>query len=469
MDRWGRCTIDSGHLMTATACVARWVAGASSEWPQPATEAAERAFVDTVGCILAGLDEEAPRRIREAIGKWGNGCASIIGTRTRVAAPYAALANGTAAHALDYDDVLEVAAAHVSAVLVPALLALGEERGSSGAEVLDAYLVGFEVQARLAEAVNMIHYSRGWHTTLTLGVPAAAAACARLLHLDTERVAAAISLSTSLSGGSKRQFGTMAKPVHAGFAAQHAITAACLAESGITAASEIFEGPWGFQDLFAGPQAPGFASAFARLGNPLAVVQHGVWVKAYPCCASAHHAIDAVLALRIKHDFTSEMVESVDVVVSEIAARNLMHVKPTSPNQARFSMNHCLAAAIQDGAVTLDTFSADALDRSDLRALGGRIGLRADSNMPAAAAARDRADRGEVSIRLRDGHLFHQVVRYPQGHPGAPLSQEAFAAKFRECAQTVLGEASTDRMLSNLLDLRCVRRISDLIPELCSD
>lgn len=455
--------------MNATACLAQWVANTPDRWPPTAIAAAERAFADTIGCILAGVDEEAPRRVRDAIRNWGGGRASVIGTAMKVATPHAALANGTAAHSLDFDDVLEVAAAHVSAVLVPALLALGEDRGASGAALLDAYLVGFEVQARLAEAVNMEHYSRGWHTTLTLGTPAAAAACARLLHLDAQQTGAAISLSTSLASGSKRQFGTMAKPVHAGFAAQHGITAACFAETGVTAATECLEGAWGFQDLFAGDLAPGFASALNRLGSPCAIVEHGVWIKAYPCCASAHHAIDAVLDLRAEHGFGGDAIESVEVTVSEIAARNLMYPVPTSPDEARFSMNHCLAAAIQDGSVTLETFASAAILRPELRALAAKVNLRGDATMAVTAAARDRADRAEVLIRLMNGDILRRIVRYPQGHPGAPLGSGAFAAKFRQCVQTVLSEDSADRMLSTVLDLRSVHCVSDFMSALCPD
>lgn len=452
--------------MTATRLLAQWVAGVGDEWPRAAITTAERAFTDTVACILAGVQEEAARRVREGMRGWSGRGATVIGTGTRLPAPFAALGNGTAAHALDYDDVLEVAASHVSAVLVPALLALGEERRSSGAALLDAYIVGVEVQARLAEAVNMVHYARGWHTTLTLGAPSAAAACARLLRLDAERTSAAISLSASLSGGSKRQFGTMAKPVHAGFAAQHGITAACLAEAGITAASEIFEGTWGFQDLFAGKEAPGFSDALARLGNPLAITEHGIWLKAYPCCASAHHVIDAVLALRQEYGFTAADVEAVDAIVSEVALRNLMYRTATSPAEARFSMNHCLAAAIEDGAVTLATFSPEAIERPELRSLGQLVTSRSDASMPATGAARDRSDRGEVYIRLRGGRVLHRVVRHPRGHPGAPLGGEALAAKFTDCARGVLGELTAERALRLLLELHSLRRTTDLIASL---
>ncbi|MYE59081.1 MAG: MmgE/PrpD family protein, partial [Alphaproteobacteria bacterium] len=202
----------------ATLRLGAWVAGAPRTWSGEAARRAGSAFVDTAACMLAGAGDDAPRAAHAGVARWGAGGATVAGTPHRLAAPWAALVNGTAAHALDYDDVLEISNAHVSAVLVPALLALGEEREADGAACVDAFIVGVEIMARLGEALNMTHYFKGWHTTSTLGAPAAAAACARLLRLDAGTAAHALSLATSLASGAKRQFGTMAKPLHAGLA-----------------------------------------------------------------------------------------------------------------------------------------------------------------------------------------------------------------------------------------------------------
>ena len=179
----------------ATLRLGHWVAEAPQAWSEEAQRRASGAFVDTVACMLAGAGDAAPRAAYDAVSRWGAGGAVVAGTPNRLAAPWAALVNGTAAHALDYDDVLEISNAHVSAVLVPALLALGQERGADGAACVDAFIVGVEVMARLGEALNMTHYFKGWHTTSTLGAPAAAAACARLLRLDTAKTTAALSLA----------------------------------------------------------------------------------------------------------------------------------------------------------------------------------------------------------------------------------------------------------------------------------
>ena len=254
-----------------THCMAAWIEAAPRSWSEIALARAEAAFIDTVACMLAGADDPAARRARATTARWGAGDATICGTPTRQAEPWAALANGTAAHALDYDDVLEIANAHVSAVLVPAILALGEERQAAGEDCLDAFIVGVEIMARLGEAMNMTHYFLGWHTTLTLGSISAAAAAARLLKLDAARASAAISIATSMASGLKLHLGTMTKPIHAGLAAKNGILAAAMAESGVTAAEDIFEGERGFVALFAGTPIARLDDALEKLGAPPAI------------------------------------------------------------------------------------------------------------------------------------------------------------------------------------------------------
>jgi len=162
---------------------------------------------------------------------WGDGPCTVMGSEVRLAAPWAALANGTAAHALDFDDNFDPAKAHASAVLVPAILALAEQERASGRACLDAYIAGLQIMGRVGQGVNPAHRNRGWHATGTVGAIGAAAACARLLRLPEREAAFALSIATSLAGGFMAQFGTMTKPVHAGFAAQAGVMAAASARS----------------------------------------------------------------------------------------------------------------------------------------------------------------------------------------------------------------------------------------------
>ncbi|MBI4183195.1 MAG: MmgE/PrpD family protein [Proteobacteria bacterium] len=435
--------------MTPGETIGRWIADAPRAWSAAASEGARRAFQDTVACMLAGSADEAARRVRAAVAPWGAGSARVVGTDLALAAPWAALANGTAAHALDYDDVLEPAAAHVSAALVPALIALGEERGAPGESLIDAYLVGFEVMARLAEAVNMVHYFRGWHTTLTLGSPAVAAAAARLLRLDGARALAAVSLATSASGGFKRQFGTMAKPVHAGLAAKNGLLAAALAEAGVGAAPDAIEGARGFLELFAGAEPSRLAPALARLGRPGAMEEYGIWLKFYPCCASAHRPVDAILALRARHALTPDAVRKIEATLSEVAAQNLSYARPEDEMQARFSLHYTLAAALLDGRLTLASFTRAAIGRPEVRTLLPRIAMRADPTQPGAGGA-GAEHSASVTVALADGRRLSETVAFPRGHPKAPLGDADMAAKFADCAARALDAAPAREALARL-------------------
>ena len=425
----------------ATLRLGRWVAEAPRTWSEEAERRAASAFVDTAACMLAGADDPAPRAVYAGVARWGEGGAVVAGTPHRLAAPWAALVNGTAAHALDYDDVLEISNAHVSAVLVPALLALGEERGAEGGSCADAFIVGVEVMARLGQALNMTHYFKGWHTTSTLGAPAAAAACARLLGLDAAKATAALSLATSSSSGTKRQFGTMAKPLHAGLAAKNGILAAALAEAGVTAAADAYEGARGFVDLFAGVPRERLEAAVTDFGGPPAIERHGLWQKFYPCCASAHRPLDALLALHEDGDVGPQTVAEIDALLPEIAVQNLPYDAPADAMQARFSLHYLLASALVDGRLALDAFSTQALARPAVRALLPKVRMRPDPEQPGDANVDELPQRATVTVRLAAGGERARTVREPRGHPRRPLGRDALHAKFVDCASCALPAA----------------------------
>ena len=453
----------------ATVKLGQWVAEAPQAWSEEAQRRASGAFVDTVACMLAGAGDDAPRAAYDAVSRWGAGGAVVAGTPNRLAAPWAALVNGTAAHALDYDDVLEISNAHVSAVLVPALLALGEERGADGAACVDAFIVGVEVMARLGEALNMTHYFKGWHTTSTLGAPAAAAACARLLCLDTAKTTAALSLATSFASGAKRQFGTMTKPLHAGLAAKNGIMAAVLAESGVSAATDAYEGERGFVALFAGVPRERLEAAVADFDGPPAIERHGLWQKYYPCCASAHRPLDALLALYGDGAVTPQAVAEIDALLPEIAVQNLPYDAPADAMQARFSLHYLLASALLDGRLALDAFSGQALTRPAVRALLPKVRMRPDPAQPGDANVDEVPQRATVTVRLAGGDERARTVREPRGHPRRPLGRDALHAKFVDCASRALPAAAHDAAFEALDGIAGARSLDAIVGKIGAD
>jgi 2-methylcitrate dehydratase PrpD len=452
--------------MTPTPVLAAWAAETSDEWSDIVVNQAVRAFIDTVACMLSGAHESPVQKVYNGVARWGGGRSTVVGnrldkSRCALAAPWAALVNGTAAHSQDYDDVLDFALAHVSAAIVPALLALAEETGASGQKCVDAYIVGFEIMTRLAEFMNPAHYQRGWHTTLTLGPPAVAVACGRVIGLDRPRMNAALSLSTSMSSGSKRQFGTMAKPIHAGLAAKNGILAARLAAEGITAAEEMLEGKWSISDLMHGSNPPGFSDCLSHIGDPLALIQYGVWLKPYPCCASAHRSVDAALHLRSAYDIDPPNVNAIEAMISNVAADNLMYASPEDPVQARFSLHYCLASALIDGGLGPESFTEKAVQRWAVRELLPRIHKTINP-------AFDKDQRSSVTIRLANGQEVSKTVDTPRGHPAKPLSDEELADKFRACATAGgLNKKETEKLYLILDDFISLQQIDELSRHLC--
>src|SRR6185295_15005941 len=233
---------------------------------------------DTVGVTLAGASEPASLIVRHVVEAEGGDACTVFGTPVRASMSGAALANGTAAHALDYDDMCFVSLAHPSAPLVPAVLAAAESARLSGRAVLDAYVVGFEIEARLGRLMNPRHYQRGWHCTSTLGTIGAAAAVGRLLGLDAAAAGHALAIAASQASGLKENFGTMVKPLHAGLAARNGVLAALLARGGMVASRQAFEGPQGFLRAF-DSGGDGIADAIADLGVRWEIEETGITVK----------------------------------------------------------------------------------------------------------------------------------------------------------------------------------------------
>jgi 2-methylcitrate dehydratase PrpD len=405
--------------------LAAWIVGART-FPAAARAVAGRALVDVTGCMVAGAHDPAARAVRAACAAWGDGSASLVGAAAGQSAPWAALANGTAAHALDFDDNFDPAKAHITAVLMPALLALAEVRGLSGRAVIDGYIVGTEIAARLGRAFNPRHRDTGWHATSTLGPIAAAGACARLIGLDAAATAHALNAATSFAGGTVAQFGSGMKAVHAGRAAAAGVMAAAFAAAGIDAGAEALDGPHGLAVLMAGRGA-----APPEDEAPLALIADGLKVKPYPTCASAHRAIDAVLALRAAHKIEAERIVRIDVHAPQSHLANLMHVAPRNPREARFSLGYCLAVAALRGGVTLRDFTAATFADPVAHRFARRVNGHGIPLPETAAPTR-------VDIGLDDGTVLSATVDAPKGRADNPLTDAELWQKFAACCDGIV-------------------------------
>jgi 2-methylcitrate dehydratase PrpD len=421
--------------------------------PASCVDTARRCFEDVFAAQIAGIGEDVAIRTRAAMQPWGAaGQAHVLGGG-RAISQVAALANGTLAHALDFDDLAVEAANHPSAAIVPALLALAEERQIPSPRVLDAFLVGLELNYRLAVGVMKSHSTAGWHTTSTLGGIAAAGACARLLGLPPLQIAHALSLGVSHACGVKGQLGTQAKPVHAGLAAQHGVQAAVLASMGVEGRLDILECKMGFRAMFGGGETAGWDALDGLADDAMLLEELGVAVKRFPCCGAMHRSLDCLLELKAEHGFTPDDIEHISATVGLLNYRNLMYSDPQTTNEAKFSLQYCAGVALLHGKVSLSDFTEAAIRRPEVRALGPRIEL---FHHPQEAVSKLNAvpPPHKVVVTLRNGRRLERSRSYAAGTSRDPLDESARIEKFVECASGHMprGEAMTLRKTINAFE-----------------
>lgn len=416
--------------MTATAHLAEFILKVTpADVPDAVLAQVRRAALDTIGCMLAGASEPVAAITRAvARAEGGAPLCTVVGTSLRTAPTWAALANGAAGHAHDFDDTNFALMGHPSAPLLAAALACGEAEMADGATVALAYVIGFEIDAALGEALNPEHYTRGWHATTSIGTLGCAAAAARILALDTVQTRHALGIAASLASGLKENFGSMTKPYHAGHAARNGVLAAQLAREGLTASDSALDGRQGYAAAFSGATLP--ADAFDRLGRRWEIVHSGIAVKPYPSCALTHAAIDALVELRDAHRLTATQIAEVEVGVNRVVPDVLRHDRPRSPLERKFSMQFCAAAALARGGVGLADFEDRPVD-ADVQRLMDRVSMVVDPAMPDGL---EQHAWSRVRVRLTDGRTLDSPARGAAGHADQPLSDAQLRAKFLTCA-----------------------------------
>jgi 2-methylcitrate dehydratase PrpD len=349
------------------------------------------------------------------------GSVPVIGAGFLTSPAEAALANGYAAHAVEMDENFLIGLGHLCAVVVPAILSVGYEADLRGRQALDALIVASEVMARVGSALDRAHTDRGWHGTSTIGALAAAVACGRLMRLAAPEMTHALALSVSMSAGPKVQFGTEAKPLHAGLAAQAGVTAARLARSGLRASDKALEGACGFGELYAGVRGADWSGALPREGEPLAIEWSGMAFKLWPSCGATHKAIAGVLALRQHHGFGADDVESVVVEVSHGIMLNLRYPEPKNHKEAQFSMQYAIALALRFGRLTLADYTAEAVQDEATRRLMPRVTM---VKYPGSAQGTENA-ASHMPHRppLRTPRAAHERRPWGPVHAGGPVRQ----------------------------------------------
>jgi 2-methylcitrate dehydratase PrpD len=433
-------------LMGTTAELAEFAAEIKSDViPDKARQETKRAILDVIGTSLAGSAEDCGRIITEFVRteSGGIGEAAVIGAGFRAPASLAGLANGTMAHALDYDDVgLHIG--HPSVAVVPAAIAAAEALGSSGKDFLDAVVIGYEIAGRIGHGAGRLAYAKGFHGTSVYGVFGAAAAVGRLMGLTTEQMRCAFGIAGSEASGLRANFGTMTKPLHAGETARGGVMAAILASRGYTADPNIIETKVGYGSAILGEYD--LEAMTADLGRDF-MVAHGVDIKKYPCCAGTHQALDAVLNLRARYELGMEDVDEITVEASEAAENLLIYPRPQSGLQGKFSMQYTVAAAMLDGGLKRSTFTDASAFRPEMREAIEKVNV----NWTRGGSGPDGTG---VKVRTKDGSTVEWETTVVRGSAADPLSKEELIAKFLDNAAVALpeGEAREVMQLVEALD-----------------
>jgi 2-methylcitrate dehydratase PrpD len=414
--------------------------------PPEAVHWAKVGILDTVGVTLAGSREDTTRIVENATLYALDGPSLIFG-RGRHAAPLdAALVNGTASHALDYDDCNNTLGGHPSAPILPALFALADDIGASGRDFLAAYVAGFETECKIALGVHFYHYTHGWHPTATLGVFGAAAACAKLLRLPDDRTATALAIAASLASGIKANFGTMTKPLHIGHATRSGLFAALLARDGFTANADAFEHKQGYLNVFNGEGHYDAGRILPAWAKPLDIVKPGIAIKQYPCCGSTHSALDAMLALIREHKPVAEDIERVDVWTHSRRLEHTNRPEPKSDLDAKFSVQYCMARALTDRRIAIEHFEGKRYEEPAMRKLLPRIHA---APYTTAQFPEDNHFGAEVKVTLQGGKVLSARADQPFGRTSDnPLPASLLKEKFENCAARVLPKERIGQLYS---------------------
>ena len=453
--------------MSLTKRIAEYICTTGLEdFPPDAIDAAKAAITDCMGCALAGSREPLADVLCDYVtGLGGLPSATVIGRGFKTTALEAALVNGAMSHALDYDDVTYITKTHPSAHLIPGALPLAEEVGADGSELLLSYLLGFEVACAVGDAISPAYFDDlGWHPTGPLGTLGAAATAARLLRLDAEQTAMAVSLAASQAAGLRQNFGTMTKPYHAGAACRAGVNAAKLVQAGFTASDDALEGRFGFMRAFSGGSDYDPDRASASLGSRCFMVESGIEIKKYPCCGSAHLALDATTQLLSRETFAASEVDRIDVLVDFDPPRSLIHSRPTGGLEGKFSMQYCLAAEIIDGKVGLATFTDEQVMRTEAQDLIPRIEMRRHPGFEGQTSWTEANHR--VEVHLKDGRVLTEQADRATTGALRGVTRNDVRVKFRDCAAVALDEADAAEalaMLDNLEDAGPAARLAELL------
>ncbi len=424
--------------------------------PALASPIIRNGLTDFVATVLLGQDDEVTSCVRKTlVGRNEEPEARLLLSAIRKSGISAALVNGTASHSQDYDDVglVGIQPTHPSASIAPAIFAEAETLKRDGRAMVCAYAAAFEVWGELASRDPDPVHVKGWHPTGTFGAIAAAAAAASLHGLSANKAAHAVSLAASMSAGVIANFGSMAKPYHAGRAAQSGVIAARLAAAGMTASEDALESNLGFLAAIS-PKGRVDRERPAGFSGRWFLESHGLGFKLFPMCYGAHRALDGLFTLLASTPFKADDIERIEVEANRAQYSNLVHTDPQNVLDAKFSMEFAMAAAIVAGRCTRAEFVPAFIHRHDVRSVMAKTHrVYIDT----------QGHRGDgLIVYLKDGRRLEQRFTFPLGHARRPATLQAFWTKFEDCVSGTFTSTDARHLFDQLQDIESLSCVSDL-------
>ena len=400
-------------------------------WSAAVDHEAHRTFMNWLGCAVGAAHHEAADAALAAVQMLQPAPqASVLGRKEKVDMASAALVNGITSHTFDFDDTHLKTIIHPAGPVASAVLALAEQLGASGRDVIDALVLGIDVSCRVGNAMYPEHYDRGWHITGSTGTLGAAAACARLLKLDTQKTAMALGIAASQPVGMREQFGTMTKPFHPGAAARAGLMSALLAQHGYTASPKALEAPRGMMQTVSTKND--WNEITGELGQRFEISFNSY--KPFACGIVIHPSIDACAQLRAQ-GVTPAQVERIELKVHSLVLELTGKKEPVDGLQAKFSVYHGCAAGLTFGRAAEDEFSDEVVNRADMVALRRKVVATVDDSIDEASA--------DVTAVLTDGRRVHVFVEHAIGSLQNPMTDAMLEAKFQGMSDAVLGATQT--------------------------
>lgn len=445
---------DVPHPQRVTRILADWVVGSRpTDIPAAVRSEAVRSVVNCIGVTVGGSADETITTALRALAPYsGPPKASLFGRSLRLDPPRAALVNGISSHVLDYDDTELTTIIHPAGVVASALFALSAVHPMSGADFLHAFVLGTEVECRLGNAIYPSHYQMGWHITATCGVFGAAAACGKVLGLNSEKMAWALGIAATEAGGLKVMFGSMCKSFQVGRAAENGLLAALLAQQGFTSSDVPLEGADGY--IQAASREHDDSQLTAALGDHYEISRNTY--KPYPCGIVLHPVIDGAIQLRGEHHLRPEDIDSVVVRANPFILELTGKTNPQTGLEGKFSVYHSVAIALVLGKAGLAEYTDAAVHNPQAVALRARVRIVTDPAI--------RSDEAYLTVTTRNGQTFEKHVEHAIGSLERPMSNADLEEKFRALASVVLSSEQADKLLAMSWNLEKLPDVS-LLPK----